>query len=256
LEDRALSDADCLKSIAAIRALFDEETEMNAPLPLSVERSSDLFGVFFAFGRVGQSLFRRLDGIVTIVFVARENVEVEMKGMLVTRRLIVLTGGDAIALINSLHCQRNFLGNIKNPVAVFDWQRVNAFKMFIRNKDHMPGIFTDKERINEASYKVILIDNIARPHKGVGAFFLLYTNADRTSVILGSVAFDHTAIITQRKRRLWSQKVRSSYLSRSMTEFETDLLRELLEDDGTSSDTIFEQELATQSQRPPAKGPD
>lgn len=191
---------------------------MSTLLLPGAERSPDFFGIFFALGGVSQSLLRRLDGIISIIFVTRENVEVKMKGMLVTGRLIILTGGYAVTFVNFLHDQRNFLGDIKNPVAIFGGQCVNAFKMFIRNKDHMPSIFTHEERINKASYKVVFVNDVAGLHERIRTFFLLDANANRTDVVIWSVAFNHMVIISQPKDRLWLRKVRSTCLSHFMTE--------------------------------------
>src|SRR5687767_4034127 len=98
---------------------------MSALLLPGAERGPDLFGILFAFRGVSQSLFRRLDGVVSIIFVARENVEVKMEGVLIAGRLIIVARSNSVTLINFLHCQGNFLGDIKNPVAVFGRQCVN-----------------------------------------------------------------------------------------------------------------------------------
>lgn len=163
------------------------------------ERCLDLFGISFALGGIGQSLFRGLDGVIPVVLVARKNMKMEVKCVLVSRRFIVLPCCYAITLVDFFHGQRDFLGDIKDSMAIFCRQSIDALKMLIRNKDDVAGVFAYKERIDKAGYKIVLIDNITRLHESIRALFALNAKTNGTNIIFGGVTFDHKIIILQYK---------------------------------------------------------
>jgi len=70
-----------------------------------------------AFLGLGQAFVGRSYRVVTIVVIPREDMEMEVKGMLIARRLIVIASGDTVTVVGLLHCQRCLLGNIEDAMA-------------------------------------------------------------------------------------------------------------------------------------------
>jgi len=196
-------------------------------LPLDVKCSFKFFSVFLAFGGISQSFLGRLDGIISIIVIARKNMKVEMKSVLITCRLIILSSRNTIALINFLHCQCNLLGNIENPIAILSGQSVNIFKVFVGDEYNVTSIFAYKERIDESGYKFILVDNISRFHKSIGIFFFLNSQTNRTNVVFWRVTYNHAPIVAH-GQNVKQRKVWTSYLSCSKSKLKNTLITEVI----------------------------
>lgn len=94
-----------------------------------------------------------------------------VKCVLVTGWFVVLFGSDAVTSVRLFHSQREDRYSINNAMSIFAWQIIQILKVFIRHDNYMAGAFTDKERIDKSSHKVIFENNIRLSHKGVVIFF-------------------------------------------------------------------------------------
>jgi hypothetical protein len=164
---------------------------MNSVLLLSFKGGFDFVGITSPFIWLGQAFVGRLDRVVPIILIAREDVEVEMKSVLIPRRLVVVTRRNAITSVRLFHGKRDFLRDIKNAMALFGGKRVDALEVLIWHDDNMPSIPPHKEGIDECRYKSISVNKVSRLNECLGTIAALKTETYRALIVFRGGAWNH-----------------------------------------------------------------
>lgn len=104
-----------------------------------------LFGIASALVRASEAFLGRLNGVIAIIVISWKYMKMEMEGVLITCRLIILPRRNAITLIRFLHCKGDLLRHFKHTMPVLFRKRIETFKMLIRHHDHMSGILSHEK---------------------------------------------------------------------------------------------------------------
>ena len=99
-------------------------------------------------------------GVEVVAYVARENVEVVVEGVLAASGLVVLDCGDALTLVCFAHGAGDCAGDRENMSAHIVGKIINILMVVVWHDDHVAGIVFDPKRIDKSGAGFVFVDYI------------------------------------------------------------------------------------------------